>query len=71
MFIKYLPSWAMGDSYDAWRGSFSVDGYVNQQNCCHWAEANPVWCGVYKLGLTVPCYFEYERGQAVTDNSER
>lgn len=64
---------------------FSLDGYVNKQNCRYWAEENPrqlhqrplhsakvtVWCGVSKTGIIGPYFFENEREEAVTVTSER
>lgn len=64
---------------------FHIDGYVNKQNCRYWADTNPrelhesplhsdkvtVWCGVSKVGIIGPYFFENEREQAVTVNSQR
>lgn len=64
---------------------FHIDGYVNKQNCRYWADASPrdlhqrplhsdkvtVWCGVSKLGIIGPFFFENEREQAVTVTSQR
>lgn len=63
---------------------FHLDGYVNKQNCRYWAAENPrelhqrplhsakvtVWCGISKLGIVGPYFFEVEE-RAVTVTSAR
>lgn len=60
-----------------------IDDYINKQNCLYRADANPkdfyneclssdkvtVWWGVSKMGMIGPYFFENQRGQAVTENS--
>jgi hypothetical protein len=64
---------------------FHLDGYVNKQNCRYWAHGNSiqfhqqpiysekvtVWCALSKFGIIGPYFFENERDQTVTVNSER
>ncbi|GFW70838.1 integrase catalytic domain-containing protein [Trichonephila clavipes] len=61
---------------------FSLNGYVNKQNCCIWSEANPqvyvetplhpekltVWCALYGL---VESFFKNDEGYNVTVNGDR
>lgn len=63
---------------------FHINGYVNKQNCRYWADTNPralhqsplhsdkvtVWCGVSKVGIIGPYFFENEREQVVAVNSQ-
>ena len=64
---------------------FSMNGYVNTQNCRIWDDTNPheiqerpmhpqkvtVWCGFWAGGVIGPFFFENEGGVAVTINGER
>lgn len=63
---------------------FYLDGFVNKQNCRHWATENPhelhqrplhslkvtVWCAVSSTRIIGPYFFEVN-GQAVTVTSDR
>ncbi|GFV37867.1 transposable element Tc3 transposase [Trichonephila clavipes] len=64
---------------------FWLNGYVNQQNCRIWSEANPqvyvetplhpetltVWCALWAGGIIGPYFFKNDEGHNVTVNSER
>lgn len=64
---------------------FHLSGYVNKQNCRYWAVENPklkhqrplhslkvtVWAAMSAEGIIGPHFFENERGQTVTVNSDR
>lgn len=64
---------------------FHLSGYVNKQNFRYWSDTNPrqlhqrplhsskvtVWCALSSSGIIGPYFFENERGEAVTVNSER
>ena len=64
---------------------FSLNGYVNKQNCRIWAAENPkavhtvalhpdkvtVWCAFSAAGVIGPYFFENENGQRVTVNGNR
>ena len=64
---------------------FDFGGYVNKQNCCIWATANPhayirnlthlkrviVWCGYCPRGRIGPFSFKKEQEEAVTVNVNR
>lgn len=64
---------------------FYLNGFLNKQNCRYWAAENPrlkhqkplhspkvtVWAAIAKWGIIGPYFFENNRGQAVTVNSER
>lgn len=64
---------------------FHLNGHVNKQNCRYWATENPkskhqkplhspkvtVWAAISAQGIIGPYFFEDERGQAVTVNSDR
>lgn len=64
---------------------FHLSGKVNRQNFRYWSAENPkeihetslhpkkvtVWCGVARYGVIGPYFFEDERGNTVTVNSER
>lgn len=64
---------------------FHLSGKVNRQNFRYWSAKNPkehhetslhpekvtVWCGVARLGVIGPYFFEDERGSTVTVNAER
>jgi hypothetical protein len=63
---------------------FHMVGYVNKQNYKFWAANNlrelhqsplhsakvTVWCAVSSGGIIGPCFFEDEKGQTVTVNTE-
>jgi hypothetical protein len=62
-----------------------VSGYINEQNCCYWAENKPhelhqhpvhiatvtVWCAVYSNDIIGPYFFENEEKITVIVNAER
>lgn len=64
---------------------FQLHGERNKQNLRFWAAENPhiiveqelhpqkvtVWCGICSFGILGPYFFEDERGNPVTVNSER
>lgn len=63
---------------------FLLDGSVNKQNCRYWATENPeelhekplhsekvtVWCGINAKGIIGPYFFEDDRHQTITVNSQ-
>lgn len=64
---------------------FHLGGYVNSQNCRIWGSENPqvvverplhpprvtVWCALWSGGVIGPYFFENDKGETVTVNSER
>ncbi|GFT77823.1 uncharacterized protein TNCV_4388001 [Trichonephila clavipes] len=64
---------------------FSLNGYVNKQNCRIWSEANPqvyvetplhpekltVWCALCAGGIIGPYFFKNDEGHNVTVNGDR
>lgn len=64
---------------------FTMDGFVNKQNCRIWGDENPrvihekslhppkvtVWCAFWANGIIGPFFFENDAGNAVTVNAER
>ncbi|GFY15826.1 transposable element Tc3 transposase [Trichonephila clavipes] len=64
---------------------FSLNGYVNKQNCRIWSEANPqvyvetplhpekltVWCALWAFGIIGPYFFKNDEGHNVTVNGDR
>lgn len=64
---------------------FELSGYVNKQNFRYWCSENPrqlhqrplhsrkvtVWCGVGRIGIIGPYFFEDDAGNHVTVNSQR
>ncbi|GFX81802.1 uncharacterized protein TNCV_2570031 [Trichonephila clavipes] len=64
---------------------FSLNGYVNKQNCRIWSEANPqvyvetplhpekltVWCALWAGGIIRPYFFKNDEGHNVTVNGDR
>ncbi|GFU81400.1 uncharacterized protein TNCV_1380681 [Trichonephila clavipes] len=64
---------------------FSLDGYVNKQNCRIWSEANPqvyvetplhqeklnVWCALWAGGIIGQYFFKNDEGHHVTVNGDR
>jgi len=64
---------------------FTLDGFVNKQNCRIWEEENlrkiskkslhpqkcTVWCGFWAGGIIGPFFFEDENERAVTVNKHR
>ena len=64
---------------------FQMDGYMNKQNCRYWSDGKPqelqeatqysekitVWCGFWWGEVIGPHFFENDKGNAVTVNSER
>ena len=67
------------------KAHFHLIGFVNKQNCRYWASENPklkhqrplhslkvtVWAAMSAEGIIGPYFFEIERGQTVTENSDR
>jgi len=65
--------------------NFHLSVYVNKQNFRYWSSTNPrqlhqrplhsskvtVWCALSSSRIIRPYFFENERGEAVTVNSER
>ncbi|XP_069964574.1 uncharacterized protein [Bactrocera oleae] len=61
---------------------FWLNGYVNEQNCRIWSEANPqvyvetplhpekltVWCALWAGGIIGPYFFKNDDGQNITVN---
>ncbi|GFV61407.1 uncharacterized protein TNCV_446231 [Trichonephila clavipes] len=64
---------------------FSLNGYVNKQNCRIWSEANPqvyvepplhpekltVWCALWAGGTIGPYFFKNDESHNVTVNGDR
>ncbi|GFW51526.1 transposable element Tc3 transposase [Trichonephila clavipes] len=64
---------------------FWLNGYVNNQNCLIWSEANPqvyvetplhpekltVWCTLWAGGIIGPNFFKNDEGHNVTVNGDR
>ncbi|GFW91966.1 uncharacterized protein TNCV_2152461 [Trichonephila clavipes] len=64
---------------------FWLNGYVNEQNCRIWSEANPqvyvetplhpekmtVWCALWAGGIIGPYFFKNDEGHNVTVNGDR
>ncbi|GFT08230.1 putative DD41D transposase [Trichonephila clavipes] len=64
---------------------FWLNGYVNEQNCRIWSEANPqvyvekplhpekltVWCALWAGGIIGPYFFKNDEGRNVTANGDR
>ena len=64
---------------------FSLNGFVNKQNCRYWAPKNPrqlheqpvhspqlvVWCAISEQGIIGPYFFECDDSVSVTVNAER
>ncbi|GFV56223.1 putative DD41D transposase [Trichonephila clavipes] len=62
-----------------------LNGYVNQQNCRIWSEANPqvyvetplhpekltVWCALWAGGIIGPYFFKNDEGHNVKVNGDR
>ncbi|GFW75282.1 transposable element Tc3 transposase [Trichonephila clavipes] len=67
------------------KAHFSLNGYVNKQNCRIWSEANPqvyvetplhsekltVWCALWAGGIIGPYFFKNDEGHNVTVNGDR
>ncbi|GFY35967.1 putative DD41D transposase [Trichonephila clavipes] len=65
--------------------NFWLNGYVNQQNCRIWSEANPhvyvktplhpekltVWCALWAGGIIGPYFIKNDEGHNVTVNGDR
>ncbi|GFX07824.1 transposable element Tcb1 transposase [Trichonephila clavipes] len=63
---------------------FWLNGYVNQQNCRIWSDANPqvyveaplhpekltVWCALWAGGIIGPYFFKNDEGHNVTVNND-
>jgi len=64
---------------------FHLNGHVNRQNCRYWSDTNPklkhqkplhspkvtVWAALSARGIIGPYFYEDQRGNAVTVNTER
>ena len=64
---------------------FSLNEFVNKQNCRIWSDTNPqetlqtplhpekctVWCGLHAGGIIGPYFFKNEAGARVTVNGDR
>ncbi|CAK1589781.1 unnamed protein product [Parnassius mnemosyne] len=85
MLLRFKTATRMGNIFFSDEAHFHIGGYVNKQNFRYWDIFNPrklheeplhkpkvtVWCAISASAIIGPYFFENERGQTVTVNSER
>ena len=85
MLLRFRTAARMGNIFFSDEAHFHIGGYVNKQNFRYWDVCNPrqmhqeplhkpkvtVWCAMSASAIIGPYFFENQRGQTVTVNSER
>lgn len=85
MLSRFRTATRMGNIFFSDEAHFHIGGYVNKQNFRYWDVQNPrqlhqeplhkpkvtVWCAISASAIIGPYFFENQRGQTVTVNSER